>query len=252
MSTSKKPVIWLMLAVLATGNLSTGCGSQPTAQQCNLPALQQAAENTTAATHGSAASTEQTVPDAALQRALLTWVREVPDIDTKAIDKLEQQACSSGQRLSAQQQSQYHTLLADLRHALIVYERDEISVEQAQQFYQAHPERFRRQGTIRVRITPWEGRRALESKEISIDDTTVRQAQEGNDEIIAAALELQPGEVVTVTDRAGNQTQVECLSAELGEVVPFDEVMQAGAQQLAEQIVEEEIWKRAKRAETSR
>ncbi len=258
MSAASKPVSWVALTVLAAATFSVGCGSEPAAQPCDLPALQHSAVSQTNRADSTASARQSIEPTSSgsqtpaqvstadLERGIIGWAREIKDIDTAEVDELEGKACESGQRLSDEQQHHYQDLLAQLRHALVVYERSRVSEEDAREFYQANPERFRQQGTVRVKITPWEGKRALAPKEITIDATTVRQVQEGSDDIVSAALELEPGQLVTVTDRAGNQSQVECLSKELGELVPFEEVMQAAAQQLAQERVEEQIWQRAK------
>lgn len=262
MSVASRQLRWMALTVLAAVIPAGGCGSGSHAQPCDLPGRYEtsvtASASPTAATFGETPGEGNNAPTAGridptqaiaardLERATIAWAREVISIDTGELDELERDVCASRKGPDENQRRRYQDLLSQLRHALIVHERSQVSAEQARQFYANHAEWFRQQGTVRLKIIPWEGKRALAAKEITIDATTVRQNQEGSDEIIAAGLELEVGEMVTVTDREGNRTQVECLSKEPGTLVPFEEVMQAAAQQAAQQRVEEQIWERAK------
>lgn len=122
--------------------------------------------------------------------------------------------------------------------------RRQLTEADARAYYDAHPEDFAVQDSMTVRITEWEGTRAVGASELDIDADTVRMLQEADDLAISAALALRAGEQVTVDRGDGRQALIECLTRESGGTYPFDDVMQAAAVRAASDIFESELRRR--------
>lgn len=119
-----------------------------------------------------------------------------------------------------------------------------LSVDEVRAFYDSHSDDFSRQDEITAKVTEWEDGRALASSEVAIDAGNVRMLQEGDDAVIAAALDLAVGQQATVQRPDGRFVQLECLSRKDGGVEEFDAVVQAAASQLATQRFEAELLRR--------
>lgn len=119
--------------------------------------------------------------------------------------------------------------------------RAELTIDDVREFYDRHPDRFQRQDEMTIEITEWEGTRAVGTHVVELDEHSVRAAQEQDDAVIAAALELEEGGQTTVDRGDGRYAQVRCLSRAGVGAAPFDDVVQAAAAQFAAAIFEAEL-----------
>ncbi|GAA2914520.1 hypothetical protein JOD62_002311 [Microbacterium keratanolyticum] len=182
--------------------------------------------------------------------AILEWGAEeqvIAPFSAPALQSAYDADAAEGARYGAQTLSfwNYYTEFVDtvaqqLRDGL----RQELTEADARAYYDAHPADFARQDTMTVRITEWEGTRAVGASELDIDADTVRMLQEAHDLAISAALALRAGEQVTVDRGDGRQALIECLTRESGGTYPFDDVMQAAAVRAASDIFESELRRR--------
>lgn len=182
--------------------------------------------------------------------AILEWGAEEQIIalfSATALQSAYDADAAEGPRYGAQTLSfwNYYTEFVDtvaqqLRDGL----RQELTEADARAYYDAHPADFARQDTMTVRITEWEGRRAVGVRDVDVDAETVRMLQEADDLAISAALTLRAGEQVTVDRGDGRQALVECVTRESGGTYPFDDVMQAAAVRAASDIFESELRRR--------
>ncbi|MGN5734919.1 hypothetical protein [Arthrobacter psychrochitiniphilus] len=122
--------------------------------------------------------------------------------------------------------------------------REALSMDEVREYYEQHPEAFKRQELITLKVTDWQGGRALSTREVVIDETNVRMLQERDDALISAALDLGQGELATVQRPDGSFAQLECLSRKDNGVQPLDAVVQAAASQLADQRFGSEVQRR--------
>lgn len=110
--------------------------------------------------------------------------------------------------------------------------RDSISLDEVRTYYESHIEEFARQDILDVTVMPWQGGRAGDAYTLTIDEESVRLLQEQDDELIAAALELQQGEETLVDLDDDTYFQVTCTSRVDAGYEPFDDVTQAALSQL--------------------
>lgn len=133
------------------------------------------------------------------------------------------------------------TELITLEQRIIQELRKHVREAEAHAFYRENLESFKQLGTIKIQVIPWDNGKARGPMEEIITADNVRLKQEGNDAIISAALELQPGDVTTVFQGEGRYVQITCLEREADTYAAFEDVKQAAAQQLALQKLEEEL-----------
>lgn len=138
----------------------------------------------------------------------------------------------------------YQEWLATIEEQLRSGIQDSLDETEVRAFYDEHPERFERQDTITVEVVPWRDGRAGDPYSLTIDETNVRQLQEQHDLVVGSALELQEGAQTTVELPDGSHAQLTCESRTDGGLVPFGEVVQAAASQLATQLYTEELNRR--------
>ncbi|MCT1394820.1 hypothetical protein M4D51_03690 [Microbacterium sp. p3-SID338] len=126
--------------------------------------------------------------------------------------------------------------------------RSGLSRNDVREYYEQNLDFFARQDVIVVRVTEWERGRAQASTELHIDETTVRTLQESDDTVVSSALLLHAGEQVVVTRDDGTTAEVRCLSRTEAGVDPFEDVIQAAAAQLADELFLAELTRRIEAA----
>lgn len=119
-----------------------------------------------------------------------------------------------------------------------------LSPDDVREYYEQNLDSFARQDELVVQVTEWEGGRAHASTELHIDETTVRTLQESDDTVVSSALLLEAGEQVMVTRNDGTTAEIRCLSRTDAGVDPFEDVTQAAAAQLADELFLAELTRR--------
>lgn len=122
--------------------------------------------------------------------------------------------------------------------------RSALTLDEVREYYEQNPGAFARQDVLVILVTDWENGRALPPTELRIDETTVRTVHEADDAVVSAALLLEPGEQVMLPRDDGDFTEIRCVSRVDGGVEPFEDVTQAAAAQLADQLFASELDKR--------
>lgn len=122
--------------------------------------------------------------------------------------------------------------------------RDDLSIEDVRAYYEQSAERFARQDAVTVEVTEWEGERAVSTYIVDVDETNVRGLQERDDQLIAAASDLAEGEEASVDRGDGRFAQVRCITRTDAGLVPFDDVVQAAASQLTNELFEDGLEER--------
>lgn len=126
---------------------------------------------------------------------------------------------------------------------------DSLSLADVEGYYNENLEQFEQQDVIVVDVVRWQDGRAGESSTLTIDAESVRLLQEQDDELIAAALELEAGQDALVELDGDVFYQLSCTSRTDGGHLPFDDVTQAALSQLATERVSAEIQRRMSAAE---
>ncbi len=188
-------------------------------------------------------------PDASPQQQLhdivvFDWAAELDLREPVTVDALQQP--ESGQTGPRGQSSwEAYEREVDTTIELVVSSiRSELGHDDVREFYEQNLESFARQDVLVVQVTEWEGGRARASTELHIDETTVRTLQESDDTVVSSALLLEAGEQVMVTRRDGTTAEIRCLSRTEAGVDPFEDVTQAAAAQLADELFLAELTRR--------
>ncbi|WP_460802494.1 hypothetical protein [Microbacterium sp. GXF6406] len=188
--------------------------------------------------------------DLAIERWAIEWELVEP-FDLAALEgEYQASRATGGYGASASSLWEYFRLRVEsdaqsIRDALA----DEQSMDEVEQYYDANPQSFERQDRLVIEVAEWEGTRAIGTSRTTIDETSVRALQEGDDAVIAAALDLEEGEQAVVDRGAGRQALITCLSRVETGLLPFEEVVQAAAFQLAEARFGEQLAQRMGAAE---
>lgn len=179
--------------------------------------------------------------------AILDWASErgilAEDFSmTSLVDDLEKEQTETtyGPR-DARLWSSYQDHIEEHAQAIRDEIRDEQSLDDVRAFYAEHPGRFEQQDDVTIDVTEWEDGRATTTRSIEITATNVRELQEQDDEMFSVALDLAEGEQATVERGDGRFVQISCVSRKDAGLMPFDDVVQAAAGQLAAQIFETEL-----------
>ncbi|GAB3815546.1 hypothetical protein GCM10028820_13220 [Tessaracoccus terricola] len=237
MSVAGRAVVLVLTALSA---LLVGCGA---------PSDAEVIRQTVHAVHDEA---EGVPGDARAAReahdvAVLEWASEAGHQEPVTVDELRALQAEGSDPYGPTSLSFwnfYQEWLAAIEEDLRSDVRDSLGPDEVRAFYDENPEQFERQDRIVVTVVPWRDGRAGDSYSLTIDEDSVRRLQEANDLLVAAALELEEGEQVVVDLPDGTQLQVTCESRTDGDLVPFDEVVQAAASQLATQRYAAELERR--------
>lgn len=122
--------------------------------------------------------------------------------------------------------------------------RDSLTLDEVRAYYDQHMDEFEKQDVVTVRIQPWQDGRAREPYSLTIDADSVRVLQEQDDELVAAALELEVGEETLVQLDDGSYLQVTCENRVDAGHESFDDVTQAATSQLTTQRFVAEVQRR--------
>lgn len=122
--------------------------------------------------------------------------------------------------------------------------RDRLSLDDVRAYYRQHSDRFEKQDDLTLEVTEWQDDRAVSTATVEVDAASVRAQQEYDDQVISVALTLEEGEERIVDRGDGRYAQVRCLRRADAGTIPFEDVVQAAAGQLAAEAFEEELEKR--------
>ena len=217
---------------------------------CTAPDAQSADEITAVHEQARGLSSQQQRDHRRSDRALLDWAVELGLADPFSRSQLslpdEYDAYGSrDQRLW----DKYRDHIEQVSQSIRDHIRDNLHVDDVRKYYRQHPDEFSRQDAITVEVTEWEGTRAVATYRVDIDELSVRGLQERDDDVISAALQLQQDEQVNVDRADGRTAQVRCIRRTDAGVEPFDDVVQAAAARLADEMFTNRL---AQRADTVR
>lgn len=122
--------------------------------------------------------------------------------------------------------------------------RDGLTIDEVREYYRSNPENFAQQDALRIEVIEWEGGRAVDTSTLEIDASNVRTLQEYDDQLVAVALALNEGDEQTVDRGHGRYARLRCLTRIDDGLIPFDEVAQAAAAQLAAATFDTELAER--------
>lgn len=184
----------------------------------------------------SAVAQEQIDRDA----AIFSWAVEIGVAQHFTLEDLEQVSSPYGVRTSTQWEK-YEDYRDQVTQQVRSAVRNALSLEDVRAYYQENLQVFAQQDPIELEVSEWEDGRVVSKRSVSIDETTVRMAQEQDDEVISPALQLEPGQEITVQRAPGQFAIVKCLSRGDGGYKAFDEVVQAASSQLSSSLFELEL-----------
>lgn len=219
-------VLTLALAVLAA---ATGCA----------PTDAVAPEVRSAYSHAAGLSPQQTERGELRDTQILRWAEELGVGDEKTLVE----SGEHGPR-DADAWSRYQDHIEQQSQAIRDAIRDGLPIDEVRAYYRQHPDRFEKQDELTLEVTEWQDDRAVSTSTVEVDASSVRAQQEYDDRLISLALTLDEGEQQTVDRGDGRYAQVRCVQRADGGIIPFEDVVQAAAGQLAAHTFEEELEKR--------
>lgn len=231
----------VIAAVVVLAAAATGCTAQADAVDADVRAVY---------AHAVGLNAERIEAGQVRDTAILAWADEIGAGDDRLLSSL---AAGSPPSTAADDGygargtdvwSRYQDHVEKQAQAVRDHIRDGLSIDDVREYYAAHPDRFERQDDMTIEVTEWEEARAVSTSTIEIDASTVRALQEYDDRVISAALTLEEGEMQTVDRGDGRYAQVRCLSRTDAGVVPFEDVVQAAAAQLAAETFEAQLAER--------
>ncbi|MGF3056547.1 hypothetical protein [Microbacterium sp. YY-01] len=219
-------------AVLTVSIVTTAAACTPATVQHEVAAVYEQAEGVVLDAKESAMERDIAIIDWAIEAGIIERFETAEFADDSAVPTNDTQF--GAQTMTTWQR--YRDYVEQLAQGLRDKLRDELTIDDVREFYQQHPEAFTRVDDVVIEVTEWHDGRAVETFSVEIDETTVRELQERDDAVIAAALDLAEGATVTVDRGDGRYALVRCVSRHDGGVMPFDDVVQAAAMQRADEL----------------